>query len=259
VFLIDWYDKNQCHHNDVNGHDRSNGRIFRISYGPTRPGASLAALTDAELVAQVPSRNEFTSRHARRLLQERHGVNPGSQVASDKTPPISPARSAVLQALQRGLAQSSTTPARLRHLWALHGVGGLDSPTVSAQLHSGDEQIRAWTIQLATESDPLAASLLQELARLAKEDPSPVVRLYLASACQRLPAGQRLPILENLLGHAEDAADHNLPLLYWYATEAVAAQGPAQAVPLLAKTKIPKVREFITKRMTAAARPTAAP
>ena len=25
-FMIDWYDKNQCHHNDVNGHDRTNGR-----------------------------------------------------------------------------------------------------------------------------------------------------------------------------------------------------------------------------------------
>ena len=32
VYIIDWYDKNQCHHNDVNGHDRSNGRIFKLVY-----------------------------------------------------------------------------------------------------------------------------------------------------------------------------------------------------------------------------------
>ena len=86
---------------------------------------------------------------------------------------------------------------------------------------------------------------------MAKEDPSPVVRLYLASACQRLSIEQRLPILENLLGHEEDAKDHNLPLMYWYASEAVAAGGAAKALPLLAKSKIPKVREFITRRMTA--------
>ena len=36
VFMIDWYDKNQCHHNDVNGHDRTNGRIFKVSYGETK-------------------------------------------------------------------------------------------------------------------------------------------------------------------------------------------------------------------------------
>ncbi len=33
LFMIDWYDKNQCHDNDVNGHDRTNGRIFKVSYG----------------------------------------------------------------------------------------------------------------------------------------------------------------------------------------------------------------------------------
>ena len=36
MFMIDWYDKNQCHHNEVNGHDRTNGRIFKVSYGATK-------------------------------------------------------------------------------------------------------------------------------------------------------------------------------------------------------------------------------
>ncbi|MFM1768083.1 MAG: hypothetical protein RJA22_612 [Verrucomicrobiota bacterium] len=251
VFLIDWYDKNQCHHNDVNGHDRSNGRIFRISHGPTAPGANLRALADADLAARVVSRNEFVSRHARRLLQERHG----GQAAAD-----SPARLAVIDTLTRGLAEpGATTAARLRRLWTLHAVGGLSSTLVAAQLRSPDELLRAWTIQLAAESPRVPAGLLPELARLAKEDPSPVVRLYLASACQRLPLEDRTPILENLLAHAGDAEDHNLPLMYWYATEAVAAQGAAKAVPLLRKTQIPKVREFITKRMTAVSRQAALP
>ena len=37
MFMIDWYDKNQCHHRDVNGHDRTNGRIFKVSYGKHDP------------------------------------------------------------------------------------------------------------------------------------------------------------------------------------------------------------------------------
>ncbi|MBI3876605.1 MAG: hypothetical protein HY300_11765 [Verrucomicrobia bacterium] len=92
---------------------------------------------------------------------------------------------------------------------------------------------------------------MKEFARLANDDPSPVVRLDLASACQRLRLEQRAPIVEALLAHAEDANDHNLPLMYWYAAEPLVGADPAKGALLLAKTKIPVVREFIAKRMTA--------
>ena len=78
-----------------------------------------------------------------------------------------------------------------------------------------------------------------------------LVRLYLASAMQRTPIAQRKPILETLIGHAEDAADQNLPLMYWYALEPVVGGDAKSAVGMLAKTKIPKVRELITRRMAA--------
>jgi len=118
-------------------------------------------------------------------------------------------------------------------------------------LKHDSEYLRAWTIQLACEDRKPSEALLKEFVRMAKEDSPPLVRLYLASACQRLSVEQRPPILENLLAHEEDSKDHNLPLLYWYASEALAAQGPAKAVSLLAKTKIPQVREFIARRMAA--------
>ncbi len=35
VYMIDWYDKNQCHRTEDNAHDRTNGRIFKVSYGET--------------------------------------------------------------------------------------------------------------------------------------------------------------------------------------------------------------------------------
>ena len=86
---------------------------------------------------------------------------------------------------------------------------------------------------------------------MAADDPSPVVRLYLASAMQRTPVSQRLPVLEGLISHAGDATDPNLPLMYWYALEPVVGGNPDLAITLLGKTGIPKLREFIARRLAA--------
>src|SRR5207244_10861997 len=51
------------------------------------------------------------------------------------------------------------------------------------------------------------------------EDKSPVVRLYLASAMQRLPVEDRWEVIQALGSQAEDANDHNLPFMVWYAAE----------------------------------------
>jgi hypothetical protein len=82
-------------------------------------------------------------------------------------------------------------------------------------------------------------------------DESPIVRLYLASGAQRLSVTERAPIVEGLLQHAEDADDHNLPLMYWYAAEPVAGGDIKAAAMMAAKSKIPRVREYISRRMAA--------
>jgi hypothetical protein len=141
---------------------------------------------------------------------------------------------------------------RLRALWSVHVTAGLSEENALSLLKKEtDEFIRSWVIQILSENQNPSDTLLREFARLAREDKSPVVRLYLASACQRLSIAQRLPILEALLAHDEDAGDHNLPLMYWYAAEPVAGEGSTRAVALLAKSKIPQVRQFITRRMSA--------
>ena len=72
-----------------------------------------------------------------------------------------------------------------------------------------------------------------------------------ASLCQRLPIEQRKAIVMALLAHAEDAEDANLPLMYWYAAEPIVAADPLWATEALAACKIPKVTEFIARRMAA--------
>jgi hypothetical protein len=147
--------------------------------------------------------------------------------------------------------KGKTTTDKLRGLWTLASVGGFTDYIAEKILKSEEEYIRAWTIQLACEDKKPSDALLKEFARMAREDQSPIVRLYLASALQRLPLAQRGEILEGLLARAEDARDHNLPLMYWYAAEPLAGQDTATAAKLLSKTKIPQVREYITRRMTA--------
>ena len=61
----------------------------------------------------------------------------------------------------------------------------------------------------------------------------------------------RSEIAEGLVAHAEDAADANLPLMIWYGIEPLVAADRNQAVQLMGQCKLPQVREFITRRLTA--------
>ena len=88
-----------------------------------------------------------------------------------------------------------------------------------------------------------------EFALIAHEDKSHLVRSYLASAMLRLLLKQRVPVLAHLLSHTADKDDHDLPLMYWYATEPVVSADSVAAVKLLTACQIPKVRQFITHRM----------
>ncbi len=235
VFIIDWYDRQQCHTGNAAAHDRSNGRIYKISYGEKKgTQVDLGKLKDDELVNLQTSRNEWQARHARRLLQE-HAI---------KTDDMQGA----LLMRQRDAADDVQT---LRAMWGMHVTGGITEKFGSILLGQESPIVRAWTIQLLCEDHKPGEAALKAFARLAKEDPSPVVRLYLASACQRLTVAERTPIVEALLAHAEDATDHNLPLMYWYATEPIVAADPAKGALLLAKAKIPVIREYITRRLTA--------
>ncbi len=235
VFVNDWYDKVPCHQ-QREFTDRSNGRIYKIVYQGVKPTpVDLAKATDAELVQYQLNANDWYVRHARRLLAER-GPKPE-----------------VNAALTKILRENPEDTRKLRALWALHGTQGLTEALAIETLKSPHEYVRAWTIQLACEDGAPSAALLAEFARLAKDDPSPVVRLYLASALQRIDLAKRWPILHALAAHAEDAKDANLPLMLWYAAEPAVAADIAKGAELLAVSKIPKVQEFIARRIASAA------
>ncbi len=240
LFLIDWYDKNQCHLNEADRHDRTNGRIFQVSFGsPRRALVDLGKETSEALVQRQTSPNEWYARHARRVLQER-----GKSAAAAR----------MLNDLDRKNATQAAI--RLRILLCEYAVGGLDDgAAIDRRLADPDPTIRAWTIQLVTEERPPGAAILSKFTELARSDPSPVVRLYLASALQKLPLENRWETLAGLVSHAEDAGDHNLPLMYWYAAEPLAALDPSRAVKLGFSARIPLIQEFMARRLGALGTP----
>lgn len=240
VYLIDWYDRNACHRVNPEIWDRTNGRIYRIRYGtPPARRVDLQALDERRLIELLAHENEWFVRTARRILQERG---------------ISDAGYAELQTLVRS---APTVPRRLRALWALHCTRGLDDRLALELLADSQEYIRAWTIQLVCEDRQVSAELLAALERLAATDPSPVVRLYLASAMQRLPLEQRWTTLARLLQHAGDSADPNIPVLLWYALEPLVGQNPEEALGLAAQARIESIARWIIRR--AASEPASLP
>ncbi len=233
IFMIDWYDRNQCHRVERAAHDYATGRIYKLApkSAPANMITDLRAVPHKSQIAQIAlkGKDAFAANHALRLVQE-------SGAESDAT--------VFRQDGERG---------QLRGLWMRHVAGQSDEKDKLEALASPHEYVRAWAIQLACEKRDASSAMLEKCAQMAKEDTSPIVRRYLASAAQRLTIEQRQPIVDALVAHGEDSADVNLPLMYWYALEPIVGGKPAAAGAMLGKVKIPILQEYIARRMAATA------
>jgi putative membrane-bound dehydrogenase-like protein len=238
AYMIDWYDKQACHDGNLDRHDRANGRIFKITYGePKAAAVDLAKETDEQLAQRMLEANDWYVRHARRLLAERatKGAVKPEAIAS----------------LKKIALENSDDTRRLRGLWALHAVGALDGELTRKFLDDKSPYVRAWAIQLDGD-DPkrsIEPATLTRLEQLAASDPSPVVRLYLASRLQRLPAEQRWNTLAALASHSDDAGDHNLPDMYWYVLEPLLDKDAPRAMKLAADGQIPQLLKFSVRKL----------
>ncbi len=235
VYVSDWTDTGECH--NYNAVDRTNGRIYKITYGSPAPiQVDLETLSDDRLVELQLHHNDWFVRHARRILQERALAG---HLAETTRP-----------ALLNILKTHGDVTRQLRALWALHATGGVEHALGMQLLGHPEEQVRSWVIRLADEGSIGLEAALPRLAEMAKSDPSPKVRLALASLLQKLAVKDRWPIAEALSQHAEDATDANLPLMIWYGIEPLAAADSRRAGTLLLNTRIPLLREYLARQMT---------
>ena len=234
VFAIDWYDQNQCHSPNPDVHDKTLGRIFKITHKDDKwVQVDLTKATDMELVAYQLHANEWYVRQARTILQER-GANPK-----------------VHEALKKILNDNPDVTRKLRALWTLHVTQGIAENELVALLDHSYEYVRSWAIQLLTEDKTVTQATLERFASMAKNDNSALVRLYLVSGLLRLEPAKRWEVLAALVQKTEDVADHNLPLMLWYATEPLAILDTERAIKMVEKAKTPKLLDYTIQRVGA--------
>lgn len=234
VWAIDWYDKNQCHSPNPDVHDKTMGRIFKITHeGDKFVKVDLSKASDMELVNYQLNTNEWYVRQARIILQERGG------------------NVKVIEALKEILNKNPDATRKLRTLWTLHAIKGLSETDLTDLFSNENEYVRGWAIQLLAEDKKVSPTALAKLESLSKTENSALVRLYLAAALQRISPEMRWNILENLVQKEEDKTDHNLPLMLWYAAEPMAVVDADHALKLVEKTKIPKLLNYMIQRVGA--------
>jgi putative membrane-bound dehydrogenase-like protein len=237
VFVSDWHDTGECHNYDA---VRPYGRVFKLDYGKPSPGKiDLAALPEEKLVALQLEENDWLVRQARRVLQER--------TVAGKLDPGTPGK---LGKLLEGRPEESR---KLRALWALYAVGALDEKALLKLLDHSQEGVRGWVVRLLVDSGAPSDEAARRFAVMGAVEKSPYVRLALASALRKMTPAQRWPLACALAGHGEDAKDPNLPLMIWYGIEPVVPSDPERAAGLIARAKIPLVRQYVARRLAALA------
>ncbi len=237
LYALDWHDADICGQEVLNS---ETGRIFRIA-----PEKSLAKefegrysdldkMSDKQLIDLQTNSSDWHSRRARGILQKRAvkgQLNPNTKAE-----------------LMKLYKNNSNPDYRLRAMWALHITESFTENELISALSDQDQHIRSWAIQMLCEDNNPPEEALNKFASIAKSEESPVVRLYLAAALQRIPLNHKWAIAEQLISHSEDANDHNLPKLIWFGIESLVAENPERFLQLATGSRIPLLTQYIARR-----------
>lgn len=238
LYVLDWHDADICGTDVLN---KETGRIFRYAPRQSLSGdfkyrnTDLSTLSNSQLARLQLVDSDWHARRARTILQHRASVQK-----------IDAGTVAALTSL---LHAQTNAVLRLRALWTLHVIEELTPQELTRLLNDHDSWLRAWAIQLLCEDfSPLDVALRRFVA-MATEDPSPVVRLFLASAMQRVGSESAWSIAERLVLHAGDKDDHNLPKMIWFGLEPLVPKDPQRALALAQASQIPLISRHVARRL----------
>src|SRR5262249_51032325 len=234
VFVVDWYDKRASHLDPRDNWDKTNGRIYKVSYRGTKnlDRFDVSKKSSEELVALRSEANDWWPEMARRILAERR----------DR---------AVVPKLRKLVSEDREPDLALRDLWALDVSGGLDEPTARSLLDHPVPGVRRWVIRRLGDEGTMSHSLLSRPLPRATDEPDSLVRSQLASSCQRWKSPASLAILARLLARSEDTTDPHIPLLLWWAVERQIRPDREGVLALLSSPDVQKLslaREFLLER-----------
>ena len=250
VYVLDWSDTGECH--DNNGVHRSSGRIYKFTHGtPKKPEIADLRTVDAKTLVDLHRHpNAWWARMARDQIADR-------LVRKESVEGIADGLAAILKG-------DKDAAIRLRALGSLHVLGWTKLDQLLPLFDDPDEAIRSAAIRLSADDKPidevlsqrpvlteppLEGRLLGALEKAATHDPSARVRLTLTSTLQRLQVDARFLVATPLALHREDADDHDIPLMLWYALIPVADARPKDLVLIGMYCQLPTTRRLIARRL----------
>jgi putative membrane-bound dehydrogenase-like protein len=209
LYVSDWTDTGECHNYDKA--DRTNGRIFRVVHGTPKPWkGDVAKLTDAELMKMQFSSNEWFVRMARRVLQERAAAGKLEKETLDEARVV--------------LNMTDNLHQKLRMMWAVHVIGGIEDDQFATLLAHEDEHIRLWAAMLGSEPAEPTAAFAKALQKAAQKEESEFAMLFYAGMAQRLPVDVAMPLIQAVVNRVLPEEDPNLVLAVWYGVQSVLAR-----------------------------------
>lgn len=241
VYIIDWVDRQHCHNPRGETWDRTNGRIYRISWKETfKPvKVNLGAKSDLELAQLQTHKNRWYGRMARRILQERAARNAIADNA--------------VEHLKVLLAKPELDLA-LASLWTVHATDLMDQfRNVDFPGGHIPNELLSWIIRLDSETPKAISPRAASLAQIADDD-SPAIRLAISSVIPLLEVRDRFLLCESLssdnkvdrdLRWPKLASDRFLPKMIWFGLAEAAAKDPARALKLADETKMPSLADSI--------------
>jgi putative heme-binding domain-containing protein len=211
LYVSDWSDTGECHNYDRV--DLTNGRIFRVVHGTAKPWrGDVAKLSDGELLKLQFHTNDWFTRQARCVLQERAAAG---KIAKETIPEA-----------RKLMAMADAVNTKLRLIWTLHILGGLTDDDLTTLLGNDDENIRLWAAMLGSEPPQPSREFVNQLLKMASKEDSQFVMFFLAGMAQRLPAKDALALVEAVAARVLPGDDPNLALALWYAVQSVLARDP---------------------------------
>ena len=149
----------------------------------------------------------------------------------------------------------------LQRLWQDYQSGNTTPQQLRQSLNDPDEHVRVWAIRLLTDHWPIDTfegpmkdatppddpQTLAALRRVARQDPSGLVHLTLASTLQRLPVERRAELATELVKHERHADDRDLPAMVWFGLMPLVDRDVDALVEVGKQCRWPSALRYITR------------
>ena len=258
VFMLDWSDIGECHEND--GIHRTSGRIFKLTHGEATLGPieNLKTFDIQKWIELLNHPNEWFARKARKRLQETAAKMAELELTGDEKSQLIAddfLRKDLPEKFKTAYEAATSVKSKLRIIWARYSCESCcdmnSEDWLLECLNDKDEHIRAWAVRLLADglTDP-SEQTATKLLEMANDDPSGLVRLYLASSIPRFDSKVALNIAARLSRREEDAKDRVQPKLIWCGLEPLVKPNAATASTMAMMSKMPLIRRNIARRLT---------